>query len=164
MANVEIRRSSQWNGAARPVRVIVAGQTYRLRPGSAVSAAVPEGRLRVEARSWLARASWEGEPGAGATLDVGFRGLLDAIRFRSVLVITSSAGGGEPSSGTGRNVATGALLVLAVASLLLGLRWAAAGSLALVATALVLSLSCGGAALYLVWRGDSRLRDDGVSQ
>ncbi len=46
----------------------------------------------------LARASWEGEPGAGATLDVGFRGLLDAIRFRSALVITSSAGGGEPSS------------------------------------------------------------------
>lgn len=66
---------------------------------------------------------WEGEPGAGATLDVGFRGLLDAIRFRSALVITSSAGGGEPSSGTGRNVATGALLVLAVASLL----WVCAG-------------------------------------
>lgn len=152
---IEIRRSAQWNGLARPIRVVVEGRSDALRAGAVAHLEVPEGRVRLEARSWLAQTSWEGEVGPSSRFEVGFRGVAAALRHRTVLYITETSSGQTSPSGGMRNVATFALLVFASLALIVGLREALEeGANLVVWTALLTSVTSGALALYLSWGGD----------
>lgn len=89
---ISIQRPSAWNGAVRKIHVLPPnGSRVTLRSGESCQVEVDLGEIEVVASSGPSRAVWRGSVDAQTVLEVGFRGVFEALLKMSEVYIAEAS-------------------------------------------------------------------------